>query len=125
MWVTEKQTNTALSTSEAEYIAITAGFKEAKYFLHLMQVEMKIRVTPIKSWIDNVGAGFMAEQSVTNKRTKHINLRYHYVREEISEFKNFEMEYIPTKENTSDIFTKPLDRTLFEHHRKTLMKQIA
>jgi len=41
-----------------------------------------------------VGAGFMAEQSVTNKRTKHINLRYHYVREEISEFKNFEMEYI-------------------------------
>ena len=125
MWVTEKQTNTALSTSEAEYIAITAGFKEAKYFFHLMQVEMKIRVTPIKSWIDNVGAGFMAEQSVTNKRTKHINLRYHYVREEISEFKNFEMEYIPTKENTSDIFTKPLDRTLFEHHRKTLMKQIA
>jgi len=72
-----------------------------------------------------VGAGFMAEQSVTNKRTKHINLRYHYVREEISEFKNFEMEYIPTKENTSDIFTKSLDRTLFMHHRNTLMKQIA
>ena len=111
-WSIEKQTNVALSTSEAEYIAITSGFKEAKYFINLMQVEMKLRVTPIRSRVDNIGAGYMAEQSVTNKRTKHINLRYHYVREEISEFKNFEMEYVATKANTSDIFTKPLDRGL-------------
>ena len=68
-WSTEKQTNVALSTSEAEYIAITSGFKEAKYFINLMQVEMKLRVTPIRSRVDNIGAGYMAEQSVTNKRT--------------------------------------------------------
>jgi hypothetical protein len=90
-----------------------------------MQVEMKLRVTPIRSRVDNIGAGYMAEQSVTNKRTKHINLRYHYVREEISEFKNFEMEYVATKANTSDIFTKPLDKGLFEVHRDTLMKLVA
>jgi Flp pilus assembly protein TadG len=46
-WSTEKQINVALSTSEAKYIALTSGFKEAKYFINLMQVEMKIRVTPI------------------------------------------------------------------------------
>ena len=120
-WSTEKQTNVALSTSEAEYIALTSGFKEAKYFINLMQVEMKIQVTPILSKIDNIGAGYMGEQSVTNKRTKHIDLRYHYVREEIQEFKNFDLEYVATKLNTSDIFTKPLDRTLFEFHRDTLM----
>ena len=124
-WSTDKQTNVALSTSEVEYIAISSGFKEAKYFINLMQVEMKLRVTPIRSRVDNIGAGYMAEQSVTNKRTKHINLRYHYVREEISEFKNFEMEYVATKANTSDIFTKPLDRGLFEFHRDTLMKLVA
>ena len=124
-WSTEKQTNVALSTSEAEYIALTAGFKEDKYFINLMQVEMKIRVTPILSRIDNMGAGHMAEQSVTNKRTKHIDLRYHYVREEIQEFKNFDLKYVITTENTSDIFTKPLDKTLFEKHRDTLMTLIT
>ena len=55
-------------------LRVKAGFKEAKYFINLMQVEMKIRVTPILSRIDNMGAGHMAEQSVTNKRTKHIDL---------------------------------------------------
>ena len=90
-----------------------------------MQVEMKIRVTPILSRIDNMGAGHMAEQSVTNKRTKHIDLRYHFVREEIQEFKNFDLKYVITTENTSDIFTKPLDRTLFEKHRDTLMTLIT
>jgi hypothetical protein len=63
----------------------------------------------------------MAEQSITNKRTKHIDLRYHYVREEIQEFKNFDLKYVITTANTSDIFTKPLDKTLFETHKDTLM----
>jgi hypothetical protein len=63
-----------------------------------------------------MGAGHIAEQSVTNKRTKHIDLRYHFVREEIQEFKNFDLKYVITTENTSDIFTKPLDKTLFEKH---------
>jgi len=120
-WSSEKQSNVALSTSEAEYMAITSGFKEVKYFINLMQVEMKLLVTPVKTNLDNIGAGYMAEQSITNKRTKHINLRYHYVREEIQEFKNFDLDYIDTKNNTSDIFTKPLDRGLFEKHRDTLM----
>jgi hypothetical protein len=121
IWSSEKQSNVALSTSEAEYMCITSGFKETKYFINLMQLEMKISVTPVRSYIDNIGAGYMAEQSVTNKRTKHINLRYHYVREEIQEFKNFDLVHIDTKNNTSDIFTKPLDKGLFERHRKTLM----
>lgn len=124
-WSSEKQSNVALSSSEAEYMCITSGFKETKYFINLMQLEMKIPVTPVRTRIDNIGAGYMAEQSVTNKRTKHINLRYHYVREEIQEFHNFDLNYIDTKNNTSDIFTKPLDRGLFERHRNTLMSSVT
>jgi hypothetical protein len=44
-----------------------------------------------------------------------------YVREEIQEFKNFDLKYVITTANTSDIFTKPLDKTLFETHKDTLM----
>jgi len=83
-WSIEKQTNVALTTSEAEHIAITSGFNEAKKFINLMQVEMKLRVTRIRSRVDDIGAGYMAAQSITNKRTKHVNLRYHYVKQEIT-----------------------------------------
>ena len=87
-----------------------------------MQIEMKIPVTPIVSYIDNVAAAKMATQSVTNKRTKHINLRYQYAREQIQEFKYFDLFYINTTNNNSDIFTKPLDKGLFEKHRAYIMK---
>ena len=89
-----------------------------------MQVEMKLRVTPIRSRVDNIGAGYMDEQSVTTKGP-NISTCVITMWEEISEFKNFEMEYVATKVNTSDIFTKPLDRGLFEVHRDTLMKLVA
>ena len=92
-WFSEKQSDVSLSSTEAEYKTLTAGFKEAHYFINLMQVEMKIPVTPITSYIDNVAAAIMAEQSVTNKRTKHINLRYHYAREQIKEGGGQEFQY--------------------------------
>jgi hypothetical protein len=121
-WYPEKQKIVALSSSEAEYKGLTDGFKEASYFRNLMQVELGIQITPITTRIDNMGAGFMAEQSITNKRTKHIDICYHYNREQIQELKHFELEYVPTKDNTSDIFTKALDRGLFEKHRNTLLQ---
>jgi hypothetical protein len=86
---------------------------------------MKLRATPIRSRVDDIGAGYMDEQSITDKRTKHINLRYHFVRELITELYFFEMEYVVKKANTSEIFTKPLDRGLFEVHGDTLMKLVA
>ena len=121
-WFSEKQSDVSLSSTEAEYKTLTAGFKEAHYFINLMQVEMKIPVTPITSYIDNVAAAIMAEQSVTNKRTKHINLRYHYAREQIKEFNYFDLFYVQTPNNNSDMFTKPLDKGLFEKHRAFIMK---
>jgi hypothetical protein len=118
-WSTEKQTHVVHSTSGAKYIAITLGLKEAKYFINLMQVEMKLRVTPIRSRVEHLGSGYMAEQSVTNKNQAYQPAFSLSERGDIR-VQNFEMDHVATKANTSDIITKSLDRGLFEVHRDTL-----
>jgi len=80
------------------------------YFINLLQSEMNIQITPVQTHVDNIGAAYMAEQVVTNKRTKHISPAYHYAREQVQIFKNYSLKYVNTLLNCSDIFTKPLDR---------------
>ena len=87
-----------------------------------MQQEMGIKITPGATHIDNIGAGFMAEQKICNKRSKHIDIKYHYCREQVQEFKNFDLNYVPTGDNVSDIFTKPLDAPVHHKHRNSTMK---
>ena len=76
----------------------------------------------MQTHIDSIGAAYMAQHVVTNKRPKHISLSYHYAREQVQIFKNYSLEYINTLLNCSDIFTNPLDRGLFERHRNFIFK---
>ena len=121
-WFCQKQSDVSLSTSEAEYKTQTYAFKEGMYFINLIQSEMDIQLTPVETLIDNIGAAYMAEQVVTNKKTKHISLSYHYAREQVQIFKNYYLTYVNTTLNCSDIFTKALDRGLFERHRNYIFK---
>jgi hypothetical protein len=88
-----------------------------------MQQEMGIKITPAAAHIDNIGAGFMAEQKICNKRSKHIDIKYHYCREQVQEFKNFDLNYVPTGDNVSDIFTKPLDAPVHHKHEGTKVRK--
>jgi hypothetical protein len=121
-WFCQKQSDVSLSTSEAEYKTQTYAFKEGMYFINLIQSEMDIQLTPVETLIDNIGAAYMAEQVVTNKKTKHISLSYHYAGEQVQIFKNYYLTYVNTTLNCSDIFTKALDRGLFERHRNYIFK---
>jgi len=62
---------------------------------------------------DNQGAIALAKDNKFHSRTKHIDLRYHFIREAVEEGK-IKMEYVPTTENVMDIFTKALPRPKFE-----------
>ena len=121
-WYSEKQGCVTGSSSEAEYVALNSALKEGNYFINLMQQEMGIKITPAAAHIDNIGAGFMAEQKICNKRSKHIDIKYHYCREQVQEFKNFDLNYVPNGDNVSDIFTKPLDAPVHHKHRNSTMK---
>ena len=68
---------------------------------------------------DNYGAMTLAKNPVDHQRTKHIDIRYHFIREKVSE-KIVTIHHVPSKEQTVDIFTKLLDHTLFKYHRKKL-----
>ena len=68
---------------------------------------------PLTISCDNQGAIALAKDNKYHARTKHIDLRYHFVREAVED-KKIKVAYIPTDENVSDIFTKPLPKPKFQ-----------
>ena len=69
---------------------------------------------------DNQGCIALSENPIHHKRTKHIDVRYHYIREKLED-KTVRLQHIPTADNTADILTKPLGATKFRKHRDELL----
>ncbi len=119
-WECKKQTVVATSSSEAEYIAAFNGAREAIWISAVISHLMGIpEPTPVVLNIDNQGAIKMAEKSSMSKRNKHIDIRYHYV-QSVVENKKISLQYIPTRLQLADSFTKPLPRVLFQEHRESI-----
>ena len=74
---------------------------------------------PIVINCDNTSAINMSKNTIMHSNTKHIPIKYHYLRERVSQ-KDLRLEYIDTKEQIADIFTKPLPKEAFERLRKKL-----
>jgi len=95
-WESKKQRTTALSSTEAEYMAVSDAVKEAVYlrrFIDDLGFELP---TKLRICNDNNGAWKLAENSVFHARTKHIDVRHHYVRE-VLQSGTLEIDYIPTE----------------------------
>ena len=111
-WSSKKQQVIALSTVEAKYIAQAHAAKEALW-LHSFVSEIRneqARAITINS--DNQGAIALTKDNKFHSRTKHIDVRYHFICEAVEDGK-VSVVYIPTDENPVDIFTKPLAKTKF------------
>ena len=86
---------------------------------HLLK-GMKEEITePVILYCDNTSAINISKNPVMHAKTKHIAIKYHYVRE-LVEDKEVKMEYINTKKKIADIFTKPLPKDAFEYLRGKL-----
>ena len=121
-WKSRKQNLIALSSTEAEYIALTEAAKEASWLRELYQeicLRMNLNKTMLQGSIpiyaDNQAAIQMAKVPRFHERTKHIRIRYHYVCSAI-ESNIITLDYIPTTANPADILTKALSRNLHESH---------
>ncbi|BDD54388.1 hypothetical protein MAP00_009257 [Monascus purpureus] len=115
-WKSRKQTSVALSSNEAEYMALSEASRDALWLRNLIN-ELNVLPTecpPITLYIDNQGAHAMAEAELTTKRSKHIDIRYHYVREKIQDG-IVKLQACPTKEQAADGLTKPLRTEQFDH----------
>ena len=105
MWKSKSQKSITLSSSEAEYVALSEAAKEIKFVYQLLlSIGIQVKL-PIIVRVDNVGAIFMSENTSTSGRTKHIDIRYRYVNEMILDG-FLKVVFVKTSENVADVFTK-------------------
>ena len=113
-WSSKKQSVIALSTTEAEYIASTHAAQEAVWLRRLIDEIAPSSKLPTPLFCDNNGARALAKSdAVYHSRTKHIDIKYHFVREAVKDRK-ISIIYVSTNENIADLFTKALARPKFE-----------
>jgi hypothetical protein len=106
-WCTKKQPVTALSSCEDEYIAGTFAACQAVWLDNVMK-ELNCEVKkPLKLKIDNKSAINLARNPIAHGRSKHIETRFHFIREQVSKGM-IEVEYCPTEAQLADGFTKAL-----------------
>ena len=109
---------------ESEYYVISEAATEMifmKQILDFWQIEIAL---PMKLKVDNVGAIYLANNQFTGQRTKHIDVRWHYVRNLIQdEPKLLEIEFVKSDDNKADTYTKNVNGMLFEKHTETYMDE--
>nr|GEY60364.1 copia LTR rider [Tanacetum cinerariifolium] len=103
-WKATLQHVVALSTTEAEYMALTEAVKEAIWLRGLLE-ELGVELNRVTVNCDNHGAIHLSRNHVFHERTKHINVRYHFIRE-VLEAKTIEILKVDTKHNDADALTK-------------------
>jgi hypothetical protein len=117
-WASKKQNSVALSTAEAEYIVA------CHYCAQLLWMRQTLRdygykLSKVPLLCDNESAIRMADNPVEHSRTKHIDIRYHFLRDH-QQKGDIEIAYVSTHNQLADIFTKPLDEKTFSKLRNEL-----
>ena len=116
-WQSKLQKCVALSTTEAEYIAVTEACKEVLWMKKLLE-ELGQEQEDLKLYCDSQSAIHLSKNPMFHSRSKHIDVRYHWVRDVI-ESKQLMLEKIHTDDNASDMMTKALPKDKIIHCRKT------
>jgi len=121
-WSAKLQPIVALSTVEAEYIALCAAAQEAIWLRKLCNF-LRVPVdsaTPTVISQDNEGARQLTENPVHHRRTKHIDIKYHFTRECV-ERNEIQLQHVPSSDLAADLLTKILSRATFLRHAATLL----
>ncbi|KAL7290151.1 hypothetical protein TKK_0015865 [Trichogramma kaykai] len=112
-WYSKKQKSVALSSTESEYMSLSDASKEAIYLSRLLKELGFSHSAKTVLYNDNQSAGKLATNPIFHARSKHIDIRAHFVRDALKSGK-FELKYLPTEEMTADILTKALPKAKTE-----------
>nr|KYP64654.1 Retrovirus-related Pol polyprotein from transposon TNT 1-94 [Cajanus cajan] len=112
-WKANLQSVVSLSTTEVEYIALTEGAKEGAWLKRLIG-DPGINQSRVTINCDSQSAIHLANHHTYHERTKHINVRYHFIRDMI-ETRKIQVLKIATEDNPVDMLTKSLPRAKFKH----------
>ena len=116
-WASAKQRCVATSTTEAEYIALCEASKQGQWLRTLLQEIGREKLLGgrghrVQLFGDNQASLAIAADPMSHRRTKHIDVRYHYVRQLVA-FGKMDVDYIPTEDMLADVLTKPLPLPAF------------
>jgi hypothetical protein len=110
-WASKKQNPVALSTAEAEYNAAGHCCAQLLWMRQTLR-DYGYKLSKVPLLCDNESAICMADNSIEHRRTKHIYIRYHFLRDHQHKG-DIEIVYVSTHNQLADIFTKPLDEKTF------------
>jgi hypothetical protein len=118
-WSNKKQGSIAQSTTEGEYIAPSVASREEVWLRKLLSYLFSVEMEPTIIHFDNQSCIKISKNHVFHDRSKHIEMRYHYVQDMVQ--KNIlSIQYVPMAEQTADILTKPMSLTKFVYFQDKL-----
>ena len=114
----------ALSTCEVEYMSLVAAIQEGKYLTSFLNEVISLNQKMFTLHCDNQRAIALAKNPVQHQRTKHIDVKYHFVRDKISDGK-LKLLYVPSENNLADFFTKPVAKSKNCKFKSKVMGKIS
>lgn len=118
-WVSKKQHCVALSTYEAEFMTATAASFQGIWLKNLLSYILDTSTGPVVLYVDNRSAIDLAKNPVFHRRSKHIDMRYHFIRQCI-ERGEIVIKHVCSEEQRADILTKAMVASRFEKMRELL-----
>ena len=117
-WSSKKQNSVALSTAEAEYISAGACCAQILYMKQTL-LDFGVHLEKVPLLCDNESAVKIANNPVQHSRTKHIDIRHHFLRDHVAN-NDISLSSVRSEDQLADIFTKPLDEATFSRLRNEL-----
>jgi hypothetical protein len=114
-WSSRMQSSAAQSTTEAEYVATSSCCSQLLWITYTMR-DFGEEYTHVPHQCDSNSATSVAKNQVLHSKTKHIEVRYHFLRDN-GEKGKIDWIHVPTDDQLVDIFTKPLYEVTFTHLR--------
>ena len=117
-WFSKKQNSVSISTTEAEYIAAAKCCAQILWMKQTL-ADYNVKFDVISIWCDNTSAIDLSKNPVLHSRSKHIDIRHHFLRDHVNKG-DIKISHIETENNIADIFTKPLSSERFAKLRLDL-----
>ena len=120
-WQSKLQTTVATSSMESEYMAEYAALQELVWLRGVFKELGLLVAKPTPFFMDSKSAKDLSENPVYHKRSKHIDIKYHWIREHVNgKFPTAKLIHVSTDDMAADIFTKALSTKIFSRHEKTI-----